>query len=159
MPRTQLIPTCHPEQKHFGRGLCYECYKAWLRKSGEGRKRKKRWYEANREYALADSRERGKKKYATPKGKHENRNDKFKRKFGITVEDYELRHAFQGGVCAICKNPETAVQRYGLKRLALDHCHTTGKIRGLLCQRCNQMIGHGGDNIELLKAAIAYLES
>jgi uncharacterized protein affecting Mg2+/Co2+ transport len=63
------------------------------------------------------------------------------REYGITVEQYNAMEVQQGGVCAICKQPETQ-ERNGVKyRLAVDHCHKTGKVRGLLCFKCNSAMG------------------
>ncbi len=67
--------------------------------------------------------------------------------------------AAQGGVCAICGLPETRVVKGKLNRLAVDHDHTTGRVRGLLCFRCNTCLGRFEDNVELLRAAEAYLEA
>lgn len=58
----------------------------------------------------------------------------------------------QGDICSICKKPADA-----LKALALDHCHETGKIRGLLCTKCNMGLGLFDDDVTKLKAAIEYL--
>lgn len=60
----------------------------------------------------------------------------------------------QGGRCAICPKK---VSLDG-KALSVDHCHTSGKIRGLLCSECNRGIGYFTDNPELLEAAAAYLK-
>lgn len=63
------------------------------------------------------------------------------REYGITVEQYNAMEVQQGGVCAICKQPETQ-ERNGVEyRLAVDHCHKTGKVRGLLCFKCNSAMG------------------
>lgn len=62
--------------------------------------------------------------------------------------------ANQHGVCAICRNHERVANR----KLAVDHDHVTNEIRGLLCFSCNNGIGKFGDSIELLHAAIKYLE-
>lgn len=70
---------------------------------------------------------------------------------GITVERYEELLQQQDGACAICKGTTG-------KNLAVDHCHTTGRIRGLLCTRCNPGLGYFCDDISLLSAAIEYLE-
>lgn len=77
-------------------------------------------------------------------------------RYGITLEQYIEMVAEQNGVCAICKKPETA---RNTTRLSIDHCHATGKVRGLLCQQCNKMLGMGKDNPETLQAAINYLNS
>jgi hypothetical protein len=67
---------------------------------------------------------------------------------------FETRLEEQGGVCAICTQPETS-KRY--KTLAVDHCHTSGRIRGLLCSSCNRGIGLLKDDTDVLQAAIKYL--
>jgi hypothetical protein len=72
---------------------------------------------------------------------------------GVTADDYDAMLIKQGGLCAICR-----LRGEGKKRLHVDHCHSTGKIRGLLCFPCNFALGHYRDSIELHKAAIAYLE-
>lgn len=79
--------------------------------------------------------------------------------YSMTSEDYVALLALQGGVCAICSLDEpNAHGRTGQKfRLSVDHCHDTGRVRGLLCQKCNRAIGLLGDNIDLLRKAIAYL--
>jgi hypothetical protein len=81
-----------------------------------------------------------------------NRRYKLSRDYGVTLESYEAMLASQAGVCAVCKdiNPSG-------KRLAVDHHHESGKVRGLLCSRCNTMIGHARERIDILVAAIGYL--
>lgn len=59
----------------------------------------------------------------------------------------------QDGCCAICGQSEKDLK----KQLCIDHCHITGKIRGLLCNRCNWLLGHAKDNMYILQAAIKYL--
>jgi len=81
------------------------------------------------------------------------RNQQLKRDYGITLEEYNERLEFQGGVCAICKCPPT-----GRFQLAVDHCHSTGMIRGLLCSFCNHGIGNFRDDVERLASAISYLD-
>ena len=80
------------------------------------------------------------------------------RTFGLTIEEYEALMLKQNNCCAICHQPEKQILNGKLKRLAIDHCHTTRKVRGLLCQRCNTGIGRFDDNVALLKQAIQYLE-
>lgn len=75
-----------------------------------------------------------------------------KRTFGIGYQKYAEISEEQGNVCAICGCIE---QR---KRLVVDHCHQTGKIRGLLCSPCNLGLGSFKDNIVSLQGAILYLE-
>lgn len=72
---------------------------------------------------------------------------------GITVEEYNMMFEAQQGVCKICGRPDP------LGRLAIDHDHTTNKVRGLLCRACNLALGNFGDSVERLERAIAYLKS
>jgi hypothetical protein len=85
---------------------------------------------------------------------------RLKYKYDITFEQYDTMLKAQGGVCAICGQPETAVDtKTGeVKRLAVDHHRASGQVRMLLCQRHNQGIGLFGEDAELLRWAIAYLE-
>ena len=85
-----------------------------------------------------------------------NRRQKYPKKFGITLEQYNEMLVAQGGVCAICLQPE-AVSRE--QHLAVDHDHTSNKVRALLCNRCNRALGFMQDNAYLLRAAAAYLEA
>ena len=82
------------------------------------------------------------------------------REFGINSLDYEKLVIKQNNKCAICRKPETANDKHkNYKRaLAVDHYHTTNKVRGLLCTNCNLMLGHCKDNIKILEKAIKYLK-
>lgn len=81
-----------------------------------------------------------------------------KKHYGLNIEDYNLMLELQDNRCAICNMEETAISRYGTpKRLTVDHCHETGKIRGLLCDNCNRGIGHLKESIRVLEKAIIYL--
>jgi hypothetical protein len=64
----------------------------------------------------------------------------------------------QGGRCAVCGDAESARFNGRVKRLAVDHDHVTGRVRALLCQRCNTVIGAAHEDTGLLAKAIAYLE-
>lgn len=81
------------------------------------------------------------------------------RKYGITVEQYDELTAAQNGKCAICAEPETSVdgKTGSLRSLAVDHCHQSGKVRGLLCSRCNTTIGKIEESPQLLRAMFDYL--
>lgn len=78
------------------------------------------------------------------------------KKYGITVEEYEALHAKQNGQCAICGRTDHDAKG---KRLAVDHCHTTKKVRGLLCGNCNQGIGRFHHDVAIVEAALAYLRT
>ncbi len=94
------------------------------------------------------------------KQRKDDRKHKLSRKYGITPLEYECMFREQNGVCAICKHPETAFDpRHGIvRRLAVDHCHKTGKIRGLLCNRCNRLLGKCNDDVTLFYSAADYLK-
>jgi hypothetical protein len=72
------------------------------------------------------------------------------RRYGLTPEDIARMRDEQQGRCGIC-------QRDDVWRLVVDHCHDTGKVRGLLCDRCNQAIGSLGDRLESVERAVEYL--
>lgn len=86
------------------------------------------------------------------------RNSALKLKYGITDAVYQKLFADQNGVCAICQNPERVKQKGKAILLAVDHNHTTGEIRGLLCSVCNRGLGLLGDCTATLLAAVAYLK-
>ena len=83
-----------------------------------------------------------------------------KRHFGITISHYTTMQTNQKGLCAICgKTDDTIDNRSGLPRnLAVDHCHITKLVRGLLCRGCNQGLGNFKDDADLLQKAINYLK-
>ena len=74
-------------------------------------------------------------------------------KYGVTTDEYNLMFKRQDGKCAICGKHQTEITR----SLCVDHCHETGKVRGLLCSKCNSSIGFMEDDIENLKCAVLYL--
>lgn len=86
------------------------------------------------------------------------RDRNLQRNYGISLGDYQDMWETQNGLCKICKNPETATYKGTLKFLVVDHCHTSGEIRGLLCNNCNRAIGMLKDNPEVLRNAASYLE-
>jgi Autographiviridae endonuclease VII len=88
-----------------------------------------------------------------------NRRKQWQYKFGITPEEYERRLEEQGGVCAICRQPETVTWKGKVRALAVDHDHETGEVRGLLCLKCNRGIGYFDDDADRLMAAVAYVLS
>ncbi len=91
--------------------------------------------------------------YKSPRENPEQRRAyKLRSKFGVTIETYDRMLAAQNGVCAIC------LRACGSgRRLAVDHCHKSGAVRGLLCKACNTGIGFLEDSSELLDMAKAYL--
>jgi len=82
----------------------------------------------------------------------DNKNTHLKRLYGISYKEYLVMLDAQGGRCAIC-----ATENSGKRAFAVDHCHDTGAVRGLLCGNCNAGIGNLKDSKELLQRAIEYL--
>ncbi|WP_371872188.1 endonuclease VII domain-containing protein [Phytohabitans houttuyneae] len=77
-----------------------------------------------------------------------------RRKYGMTEADYDALLEAQGGLCAICGGPPGDSRGF---RPHIDHCHKTGRVRGILCNLCNQGLGGLRDDPEILRSAIAYL--
>lgn len=77
-----------------------------------------------------------------------------KRDYGITTNDYNKLVLDQKGCCAICGRNPSESEKY----LYIDHDHTSGIVRGLLCRRCNVALGMMNEDIDILKAAIMYLQ-
>jgi hypothetical protein len=111
------------------------------------RARNRAWYEANRELSKAKS------KLYYHSHKEQARAAGLRYRHGLTIEAYESMLAGQGGACAICGTSE-----WGSSGPHVDHDHSTGDIRGILCQTCNIGLGHLGDCVETIKVALDYLE-
>jgi hypothetical protein len=84
-------------------------------------------------------------------GKKVTRKSELKIKYNLTLEQYEKMMQSQNGFCLLCGG------QGGKKALCVDHCHVTGKIRGLLCDLCNRGLGYFKDNPKTLQNAIKYL--
>lgn len=126
-------------------------------------------YQNSRERHLAHSRkQRGvlddetRRRYAGP-GRRRRKDDpewrrrqdleRTARRYGLTVDDYDVMLAAQGGGCAICGAPPSESRRHHI-----DHDHETGVVRGLLCSNCNTAMGRFGDDPERLMEALRYLQ-
>ena len=77
----------------------------------------------------------------------------YKRKYGISIDEYNKMFEEQNGCCAICGEHQTETN----KRLVIDHNHITGDVRKLLCSKCNVGLGMFKDNPELLEKAAQYI--
>ncbi len=82
----------------------------------------------------------------------------YNRKYYYRISDTEFADLMekQNGLCAICGGVESPNSPF--KRLSIDHCHITNKVRGLLCSNCNTALGKFKDSKEMLQAALSYLE-
>lgn len=104
-------------------------------------KQKREWYYKNKEHQRELARKNNRKKW-----------------YGLEHVDYLRMLEIQNYCCAICGKPETTKNPSGgIKPLAVDHCHKTGKIRGLLCNTCNTALGKFKDDPSILQSAINYL--
>ena len=108
----------------------------------------KAWREKNRDKAKARARE------WRAKNPHGHREAHLQKLYGIGLEQYQKMYEEQRGACAICHRPPATD-----KRLVVDHCHSTGHVRALLCSQCNVAIGMMGDSADRLHAAGSYLDS
>lgn len=75
------------------------------------------------------------------------------KKFGLTKEEYDEMFLNQNNCCAICGSSTNTSS----KDWSIDHCHATGKVRGVLCHSCNLILGHAKDNTAVLEKAVKYL--
>lgn len=82
------------------------------------------------------------------------RDHHFKRTYGISLTDYNLIVKSQGGKCMICNELGGSKRN----RLVVDHCHSSGGVRGLICQQCNMALGNARDNPEILRNLAKYLD-
>jgi hypothetical protein len=88
---------------------------------------------------------------------HNNSLEKRCKKFGITIDEYNNFVSIQNNSCAICKKHKDDFSGRG-NNFHIDHCHTSGKVRGLLCSNCNTGLGQFKDDIKSLESAIQYLK-
>jgi hypothetical protein len=131
------------ERKGYRQTACMVCWRnSYLSREGKRdihREGSKNWY------------------YNNPEKAKEQR----LRKYKISLEEYNLMRLQQEYKCAICERSEQEVEQGRAKStetaLQVDHCHTTGAVRGLLCTNCNTMLGKSKDNVGVLQKAIEYL--
>jgi hypothetical protein len=128
----------------------YVAFKKWnLENPDKVRAYSAGWKDRNREkVAISSSEYRGR---STTRDRARLRH--ILNKYGMTGEQWNDLYDRQGGVCAICGKPDGHRKR----RLVVDHCHTTGRVRGLLCISCNAALGFLGDTLESVKMVLDYL--
>lgn len=146
MSKVKRIPDCgHTDKPHFAYGFCRRCYRA----------NNKTLRDKEKQYRLDDP----------TKYKKHARKWNMKR-FGTTIDHYNKLFEAQNGLCAICRNSETVVRNGKVINLSIDHAHACCPTKGscgkcnreLLCFNCNRVLGCVNDSVDLLKAAITYLE-
>lgn len=172
----------HKRGKYGRQPQCRECVKEYKRTHRELiKKQRKRWLEKNptalertrkhardayyrdrenridrvRKYSAANAETiRERKREYTKRTVAQRRNKRLEDMYGITAAEYDAMAAAQDGCCAICSGEPLGRGN----RLHIDHDHASGKIRGLLCTRCNTAIGHLQDSPDICRAAAEYLE-
>jgi Recombination endonuclease VII len=118
---------------------------------------KKEYYQKNKEKILAQRKEyraAGKRKYY----KETERKQKLRSNYGLDWESYVSLYNKQQGLCAVCFKFLDINAQLKSSKPYVDHCHTTKKVRGLLCHKCNLGLGHFEDNINTLQNACNYLK-
>lgn len=99
------------------------------------------------------------RKLVKKKTREENRRDRLKRYYNLTLEEVNERYEAQGKRCLICTEFMTQPEIGNTKRtLNIDHCHNTNKVRGIICSSCNVGLGNFGDNPGTLYRAYTYLK-
>lgn len=120
----------------------------------------KAWRDAHKEEARAYGKEYRKFYRETTDQLLMRRIKQVAKHYSLSPSQYFLLIEQQQNKCKICGKEETTVTKQGeVRPLCVDHCHSTGLVRGLLCNHCNSMLGHARDNIETLAKGIAYLEA
>lgn len=116
--------------------------------------RKKAWNRANPDRDSNRNREyhRNWRRENPDRVRAYDRRQSLKSKYGMTPEDFESMLADQDGVCAICLGENKG------KCLVVDHCHESGRVRGLLCNACNLAVGHFNDDPRSMRSAAEYIE-
>lgn len=133
---------CHPDRPNKGRGLCSSCYSKLPQIRAQ-----------QYAYAKTPNGKAARAKWSASKaGRAAARRRRIENTYDITLAQYDEMLANQNGVCAICQQPPK-----GGVPLAVDHCHVTGKVRGLLCIACNLVIGNAKEYLSVLDSAIKYL--
>lgn len=151
---------CHPNSSMLALGLCRRCYQ-YYKKYMHSHPKDARVINCQK---IIDEHDKRKetvaqewnrddkiKRMRSPHAYRTRRNKALRDRYGITIEDYEILLMKQNGVCAICGS------KGNKKPLYVDHNHTTKKVRGLLCPRCNTCVGFIEVSKQILKKADEYL--
>ena len=156
--------TCHPTRADYCRGQCRNCYEKELRRKNPAyaerqRQNCRQWHIDNKASSAYRHRRYITKlmEHLTPEQRVERREWEWSlrllKQYGLTRDEYQALWDQQGGVCAICGQPQ---HRKGVK-LYVDHSKSTGHVRGLLCHSCNYGLGVFKDDANRLAAASRYL--
>lgn len=160
------IPQCHPNRKQYAKGLCQSCYRANRKaiisvfaQCHPDRKHRslglceacysKQVYQKN-----TGARLRAHRKF---KNSHPNRYENYRlaRAYGITLKQKEEMLKIQNGKCKICRR---TAEEAKMNILFVDHNHATKKVRGMLCRRCNLLVGFIEKNSHILETTFTYIK-
>lgn len=147
----KILPTT---EYYKGRKTCKKCHSKRMKDYRNKTDYNKKYYEENKEKDKIRCLENYYKNKDNPEKKLKWRENQLKVKYNITLQDWNDMYESQGFKCAICETEEPM----GNGLFHVDHCHSTGKIRGLLCHHCNSALGQFRDSIKILEKAIKYLE-
>lgn len=134
------IRSCNPDGRNH---VCKDCVNEWKRTK---RRTDPKWRD----------RTNTRKRLAPSYSPDVRRVNELMKRYGVTGTEYHAMLKKQGGGCAIC-GATTGGPGKNHENLCVDHCHTTNAIRGLLCVRCNLILGKANDSVELLSRCIEYL--
>jgi hypothetical protein len=140
----------------MAKGLCQACYQRQWRvledRHSMELERHRRYRNQHQDRLNADSRERRAKNHSA------GRDYWLRSTYGLTLEEYNILHESQAGLCAVCHKPETRHRHGKVLPLVVDHCHVTNQFRGLLCHACNVSLGLLSENPDRMRALARYIE-
>lgn len=147
----------HTAQRLTSSGLCFECTSQRAKKWRQENPNKVREFNAARKskvFRTADRKRRRERYKVDPSYRDSVREEGLKHRYGKDIK-YEEMYTKQKGCCAICGSKDPG--DISIKNLCVDHDHESSKVRGLLCTRCNKLIGFARENPDILKLALAFL--
>lgn len=155
--RPEKPASCHPEKALYSRGLCATCYEQAYRSDKprpdgymveyHGKLKEEHPHKVEEAYQRRRSDPVKRKRDArTSLASH------YKNKYGMTIDEVHSLFHSQDRKCALCKDTLDE------KTMMVDHCHETGRVRGILCRRCNSGLGFLGDTAQALGRALEYLK-
>jgi hypothetical protein len=149
----------HISERDVSSHTCSECLRlrrqSWVKANPEKRQKTERAYRKKNAEKIAAQKKMWKGKN---RDKHRESNRRWKLKRFGGEDTFSRLFAAQAGKCAICFTEKGSSTGKDNRRLAVDHCHNTKVVRGLLCGNCNRMLGLAKDDPALLKRAAKYLE-
>ena len=141
---------CHPDRNHIAKGLCRACYYQGYHKNNPDYyksklKSSKAWRDRNKEHLKEYDKVRNALRKDDPIQKETRHEYSIKRRYGLSKAQYESLLEKQDSKCALCDICPSKM------RLAVDHSHETGQVRGLLCNACNAKLAWYENRIELIR--------